>query len=102
MRSPDEGYVPAERTSHPPSRAAKAPSPTRGEGRELRAPCQRAVDHRDRIRHAVDRDERAKARAFFLAEQDLVEHVEPVERNARPTILALLHLIQKRLAAADL
>src|ERR1700675_4515220 len=65
-------------------------------------PCQRAVDHRDRVRQAVDRDKGAEARAFFLAEQDQVEHVEPVERNARPAILALLHWVEERLATADL
>src|SRR5439155_1874794 len=35
----DEGSVSAEQTPHPPSRSAKAPSPTRGEGkRALRFP----------------------------------------------------------------
>src|SRR3954471_8219398 len=40
---------------------------------------QRAVDHVDGVLHAIDRDEGAEARAFLLAEQHLVEHVEPVE-----------------------
>src|SRR5258708_38316564 len=52
---------------------------------------QRAVDHGHRIRQAIDRDKRAEARPFFLTEQHLIEHVEPVERDARPAILALLH-----------
>ena len=52
--------------------------------------------------HAIHRDERAEARALLLAEQHLVEHVEPVERDAGPAVLALLHLIEERLAAADL
>ena len=38
--------------------------------------------------HAVDRDERAEARAFLLPEQHLVEHVEPVERDAGAAVLA--------------
>src|SRR5258708_21955533 len=68
----------------------------------LPRPRQRAVDHGDRIRQPIDRDERAEARAFFLAEQHLIEHVEPVERNAGPAILALLYRVEERLAAADL
>src|SRR5947208_9452528 len=68
----------------------------------LRAPCQRAVDHRDRIRHAIHRDERAEARALLLAEQHLIEHVEPVERDTGTAVLALLDGIEERLAAADL
>ena len=40
--------------------------------------------------HAVDRDERAEARALLLAEQHLVEHVEPVERDARAAVLRRL------------
>src|SRR5205809_6499947 len=47
-----------------------------GEG--LRRPRQRAVDHRDCIRNAIHRDEGAEARALLLAEQHLIEHVEPV------------------------
>src|SRR5713101_5009590 len=70
--------------------------------RLLCRPCQRAVDHRNRVLQSINRDERAEARAFFLTEQHLIEHVEPVERNARPAILAFLHRVQKRLAAADL
>src|SRR5437868_165126 len=67
----------------------------------LRRPCQRAVDHCDRIGHAIDRDERAETRALLLAEQHLVEHVEPVERDAGPTVLALLHGVEERFAAAN-
>src|SRR5450759_1019852 len=68
----------------------------------LPRPCQRAVDHGHRIRQAVDRDERSEARTLFLTEQHLIEHVEPVERDARPAILAFLHRIQERLAPPDL
>src|SRR6185312_16502331 len=49
-----------------------------------------------------DRDEGAEARALLLAEQDLVENVEPVERDAGTAVLALLHGIEERLAPADL
>ena len=61
-----------------------------GHERCSRTPRQRAVDHADRVLHAIDRDERAEARAFLLAEQHLVEHVEPVERDAGTAVLALL------------
>src|SRR6202165_250294 len=70
--------------------------------RKLPRPRPRAVDHRYRVRQSIDRDEGAEARAFFLAEQYLIEHVEPVERDTRPAILALLHRVQERLAPADL
>src|ERR1700749_4188257 len=65
-------------------------------------PRQRAVDHGDGVGNAIDRDKGTEARALLLAEQHLVEHVEPVERDARPAILALLHMIQERLAPPDL
>src|ERR1700737_3002878 len=65
-------------------------------------PRQRAVDHGDRTRNAIHGDEGAEARALFLAEQHLVEHVEPVERDAGTAVLALLHRIKERLAAAGL
>src|ERR1017187_50274 len=84
-------FVPGFRCAHPGYNTTTLPRS-----------CQRAVDHRHRIGQAVDRDERPEARAFFLTEQHLVEHVEPVERDARPAILAFLHRIQERLAAADL
>src|SRR5260370_610838 len=69
--------------------------------RLLPRPRQRAVDHGHRIGEAIDRDERAEARAFFLTEQHLIEHVEPVERHARPPILALLYRVKERLAPAN-
>src|SRR6478609_5346546 len=65
-------------------------------------PRQRAVDHGDRIRHAIHRNEGAEARAFLLAEQHLVEHVEPVERHAGLAVLGLLLLVEERRTAADL
>ena len=52
--------------------------------------------------NAVDRDERAEARAFLLPEQHLIEHVEPVERHAGLAVLGLLLLVEERLAPADL
>jgi hypothetical protein len=70
-------------------------------GARLGATRQRAVDHADGVVEAIDRGERAKARTFLLPEQHLVEHVEPVERDARLAILGLLLLIEERLAAAD-
>src|SRR6476660_8483841 len=70
--------------------------PAHDELRKLRRPRQRAVDHVDRVRYPVHRDERAEARAFFLTEQHLVEHVEPVERDAGAAVLALLHGIEER------
>src|SRR4051812_5659152 len=63
---------------------------------------QRAINHVDGVLHAIDRDERPEARAFLLAEQHLVEHVEPVERHARPAVFRGLLAIEERLAAADL
>src|SRR5258706_10472870 len=74
----------------------------RRDDEELPRPRQRAVDHRHRIRQTVDRDERTEARAFFLTQQHLIEHVEPVERDPRPAVLALLHWVQERLAPAAL
>src|SRR6266404_2847321 len=65
---------------------------------------ERAVDHVHRVLQSVDRHERAEARAFFLAEQDLVEHVEPIERDAGLAVagLDLAARIEERLAPADL
>src|ERR1700726_2512248 len=63
---------------------------------------QRPVDHAHRIRQPVDRNERAEARALLLAEQHLVEHVEPVRQNAGLAVLGLFLLVQKRLAPSDL
>src|SRR5258708_12045569 len=61
---------------------------------------QRAIDHGDRVRQAIDRDKRAEARAFLLSEQHLIKHVEPVQRNALPAILAFLDRVEERLAPA--
>src|SRR5258707_15627111 len=63
---------------------------------------ERAVDHVDGVVDAIDRHERAEARALLLAEQHLVEHVEPVERDAGLAVLGLLLLVEERLAPADL
>ena len=67
-----------------------------------RRSCERAVDHVDGVLNAVGGDERAEARAFLLAEQHLIEHVEPVERHAGLAVLGLLLLIEEGFAAADL
>src|ERR1700727_3093285 len=75
---------------------------SQGRRRDLSAPRQRAVDHRDRIGQTIHRHERAETRAFFLTEQHLIKHVEPVERHARPAILALLYRVEERLAAGGL
>src|SRR5215813_1440921 len=73
---------------------------------KTRALCrsrQRAVDHVDRVLKPVHRHERAEARALLLAEQHLIEHVEPIERNTRLAIFALdlSGLVEERLAPAD-
>src|SRR3954452_20167706 len=70
--------------------------------KKLCTPCQRAVDHVHGVLHAVDRDERAEARALLLAEQHLVEHVEPVERHAGAAVLCELLVVEEWLSAADL
>src|SRR5665213_1787646 len=62
---------------------------------------ERAVDHGNRIRGAVSRDEGTEARAFLLAEQHLIEHVEPVERDAGLAVLGLFLVVEKRFAPAD-
>src|SRR4051812_32814214 len=69
--------------------------------RGSRRPRQRAIDHVDGVFQPIHRDKRAEARPLFLAEQHLVEHVEPIERHAGPTVLGFLRMIEKRLAAAD-
>ena len=51
---------------------------------------------------AVGGDERAEARAFLLAEQHLIEHVEPVERDAGLAVLGFFLVVEERLAPADL
>ena len=70
--------------------------------RTLSRARQGAIDHVDGVLQAVERDERAEARAFLLAEQHLVQEIEPVERHARAAVLALFLRIEERLAAADL
>src|SRR5262249_61255250 len=63
---------------------------------------QRPVDHLDRIVEAIQRHEGAKSRALLLAEQHLIKHVEPMERNAWLSIFALdlPAFVQERLASA--
>src|ERR1041385_159124 len=68
----------------------------------LSRPRQRAVDHVDGVLRPVHRDKGAEPRAFLLAEQHLVEHVEPVERDAGLAVLGLFLLVEERRAAADL
>src|SRR5580693_6173643 len=83
--------------------APSLPSPASGGGKEKsRRAGQRAVDHVDGVLDAVGGGEGAEARAPLLAEQHLIEHVEPVERDAGLAVLAFLFLVQERLAAADL
>src|SRR5436189_5831399 len=65
-------------------------------------PRQRAVYHVDRVLHAIDRDEGAEARAFLLAQEHLIEDVEPVERDAGPAVFRWLFVIEERLTPADL
>src|ERR1700739_2964769 len=70
--------------------------------KNLPRPRQCAVDHGDGIGNAIDRDKGAETRTLLLAEQHLIEHVEPVERDAGAAILALLDGVEEGLAAADL
>src|SRR6516162_3233913 len=65
---------------------------------------QRAVDRRNHIGYSISRNERAESGPFLLAEQHLIEHVEPVERHARLAVLGfdLAAFVEKRLAPADL
>src|SRR5258705_12187820 len=51
----DEGAVSAERTPHPPSLREGTFSHKGRRKKELRRPRQRAVDHRERIRHTLHR-----------------------------------------------
>src|ERR1700739_4434656 len=76
------------------------PRPSPGRQRSAR-PRQRAVDHVHGIADAIDRDKGAEARPLLLAEQHLVEHVEPVERHAGPAVLAFLVLVEEWLTTAD-
>src|SRR4029077_18573544 len=68
---------------------------------EVSRPRQRTVDHVDGVLQPIDRDKRAEARALLLAEQHLVQHVEPVERDARLAVLGLLLLVEERRPAPD-
>src|SRR5262245_32764840 len=76
----------------------------RASGHSLCRSRKRPVDHVDRVLEAIHRHERAEARSFFLPEQDLVEHVEPVERDAGLAVLRLdlAGLVEEWLAPADL
>src|SRR3984893_17339404 len=62
---------------------------------------ERAVDHVDGVLDAVGGNERAEARAFLLAEQHLIEHVEPVERHAGLAVLGFFLVVEERLAPPD-
>src|SRR4029079_17165526 len=73
-------------------------------GKDNRILCRsrkRAVDHVDRIRESVHRQERTESRTFLLAQKHLIEHVEPIERHAGLAVLglALAALVQERLAS---
>src|SRR6266478_4768325 len=63
---------------------------------------QRPINHADRVFNAVDCDERAEARTLLLPEQHLIEHVEPVERDAGAAVLRRLLVVEERLAPPDL
>ena len=65
----------------------------------LCATRQRAVDHVDRILQAIDRGRTIQSADLFLAQQDLIEQIEPIERHARLAVLRLLFLVQEGLAA---
>src|SRR5215813_2019716 len=71
--------------------------------RRLCRSCQRTVDHLDRVPKPVHRYERAEARTLLLAEQHLIEHVEPIERDTRLAVFALdlSSLVEERLAPTD-
>src|SRR5262245_30199814 len=62
-----------------------------------------SVDHADGVLNAVDRHERAEARALLLAQQHLVAHVDPVDLAAGLAVLGLdlAGLVEERLAPAD-
>ena len=74
----------APRRSSPTRRS----SPSRLRRRQLAG--QRLVDQRPRLGDAVERGERAEARAALLADQHLVDHLEEGARNARAALRALL------------
>src|SRR5262249_7491127 len=71
--------------------------------RRLCRSCQRTVDHLDRVPKPVHRYERAEARTLLLAEQHLIEHIEPIERDTRLAVFAfdLSGLVEERLAPTD-
>src|SRR5262249_58626253 len=60
------------------------------------------ADHPDRVLKPVHRHERAEAGTLLLTKQHLIEHVEPIERNAGLAVLALdlSGLVEERLAPA--
>src|SRR5262249_57091365 len=64
---------------------------------------QTTVDPLDRVPKPVHRYERAEARTLLLAEQHLIEHVEPIERDTRLAVLTLdlSSLVEERLAPTD-
>src|SRR6266567_3970470 len=81
--------------------ASSAPRP--GNAFSSRA-GERAVDQRHGVVEPVDRHERAEAGALLLAEQHLVEQIEPFERHARLAVLGLdlAGAVEERLAPPDL
>src|SRR5204863_8932506 len=89
-------------------RASQADRPPRFTGRHEEYASaragERAVDHVDRVLDSVERNEGSEARPFLLPEQDLIEHVEPIERYAGLAVFRfdLAGAIQKRLAPAHL
>ena len=62
-------------------------------------PRQRPLDQRARLGDAVERRERAEARAALLADQHLVDHLEEGDRHARAAFRALPGVV---LVALDL
>ena len=90
--------------SHPGAERKQCRIPRRGGiskpiGRAARA-CQRAINQSGRVVNSIDRHEGARTRSFLLAEEHLVEHVEPLERDPRLAVLGLdlAAPIQKRFA----
>src|SRR5687768_10210289 len=93
---PNTPETKAENTMVTPIRASVA-----AVMRALRRARQCAVDHVDRVLDAVYRRKRTEAGALLLAEQHLVEHVEPVERHPRSAVLGFLRLVEERRTPAD-
>ena len=56
-------------------------------------PRQRLLNERTRFGNAVKRGERAEARASFLTDQHLIDHLEEGDGNARSALGALLGVI---------